>query len=959
MVDDRSAKDVFGDAVELSRELRAEFLGGACGGDSALRAEVESLLEIYDQSRGFLAAPTQCREAEAAWGPGDGSDHALGLPAEGTVIGRYRLGPLLGEGGFGVVFSAVQTAPVRRQVALKVIKLGMDTRQVVARFEIERQALAMMDHPHIAKVLDAGATETGRPYFVMDLVPGEPITAYCDRLGLSLRDRLGVFLQICSAVQHAHQKGIIHRDLKPGNILVSEQDNRPHVKIVDFGIAKATTDSGGHTRTEHRRMMGTPEYMSPEQATGSGDIDTRADVYALGSLLYELLTSVTPFDRERLCAATPGQFERILTEEHVPRPSTRRSALPGHAPADLVKALRGDLDWVVMRCLEKDRNRRYATVNGLALDIERFLRNEPVSARPPTPAYTLRKLMRRHRVAFRAAAAVAAAVLLGLAAASYGIVRASRQHARAEAVSAVLRDTLRLADPAQTRGEHWNVSDLLNQAVQRLDAGALRGQPLAEADVRATISVTYLALALHDDAEVQLTLAESILAAQRGDKHPETLRLRALRMKLLVDRGLYAEAEALSARTLPAMRRVLGSLDTDVLRTVSRRAAALRSLGRFEEAAVCGREALSGLRRTLGDHPDTADAMRTLGNVYVWIGRYNDAEHLGREAVDISTRALGPEHPETLHMTHLLGLALSKQNKFEEGVRWERFTLESRRRILPPDHPDTLRITANLGDTMTRAGRLDEAESLEREAFEGFRRTLGAGNALTISTQRTLSTVLIAQSRLTDALGVLRDAVANAEAELGLLHPETFYTQRSLGRTLSLLGESDAGVEYLKKALRAGRQIQGDDNPQTLATHTFLANALLRQGRYAEAEESARHAVEGFRRGGLPHNDDSRHAMSTLAKVLRASGRPHDALPLLEEIRGGWRGGPLEGLTAARLNYAECLLDLGRTQEARVELLEIQASVSSSDAAGEASARLHDMLRRARDSADEGGRPAE
>ena len=427
---DKLVKEIFADALEKANAAeRAAYLAQACGNDAQLRQHVEALLQAHEKAGGFLEEP-------AAVLPG--KTIALSTPLTekaGDHIGHYKLLQQIGEGGCGVVYMAEQEQPIRRRVALKVIKLGMDTKAVIARFEAERQALALMDHPNIAKVLDAGATDTGRPYFVMELVRGIKITDYCDQNNLSTEERLDLFVQICHAIQHAHQKGIIHRDIKPSNILVTVHDGKPLPKIIDFGIAKATsgqvlTDKTLFTAFE--QFIGTPAYMSPEQAEMSTlDIDTRSDIYALGVLLYELLTGRTPFDQEELVAAGLSEMRRIIREEEPLRPSTRISTLEAadqttvakrrHSePPQLIHLVRGDLDWIVMKCLEKDRTRRYETANGLAHDILCHLNNEPVLARPPSTAYRFQKLVRRNKLAFTAAAAVLMALLVGLGIAAVG-----------------------------------------------------------------------------------------------------------------------------------------------------------------------------------------------------------------------------------------------------------------------------------------------------------------------------------------------------------------------------------------------------------------------------------------------------------------------------------------------------------------------------------------------------------
>ena len=449
-------KQVFQEALERDETERAAFVEASCKDDVEARDRVMDLLEAYAGADGFLSLPGRAGERAGSAGY---VGSTIGDPSGGyvgTTIGPYKVLQVIGEGGFGTVYMAEQREPIRRRVALKLIKLGMDTKQVVARFEAERQALAMMEHPNIARVLDAGATENGRPYFVMELVHGIPITDFCDQNALSTRERLELFADVCGAVQHAHHKGVIHRDIKPSNVLVTLHDGVPVPKVIDFGVARAAdrrlTDRT--LFTEFGQFIGTPTYMSPEQASMSGlDIDTRSDIYSLGVLLYELLTGTTPYTEGQLRYVAHVEILRVLREVEPPRPSTRLSQLGesaravaklrGSEPGALERLVRGDLDWIVMKALEKDRTRRYGSASELAADIGRYFGGDPVSAGPPGTGYRLRKLVRRHRGKAAAAAAVAAAVVFGGSAAAWQAVRASAaaERARANAVFAYAAST--------------------------------------------------------------------------------------------------------------------------------------------------------------------------------------------------------------------------------------------------------------------------------------------------------------------------------------------------------------------------------------------------------------------------------------------------------------------------------------------------------------------------------------
>jgi serine/threonine protein kinase/tetratricopeptide (TPR) repeat protein len=663
--------------------------------------------------------------------------------ADPERVGPYRILARIGQGGMGVVYQAEQREPVRRTVALKLIRLGMDSEQVLARFESERQALALMDHPHVAKVLDAGTTEGGRPFFVMEFVAGEPITTFCDRLQYTTARRLELFLQACEAVQHAHQKAIIHRDLKPSNILVSDVDGKPHVKVIDFGVAKALTrkltDRTLHTLSD--QLVGTPEYMSPEQAAGSLDVDTRTDVYALGVVLYELLCGALPFDPSSLRSAGYVEIQRILRDVDPPRPSAKLSSLgavadqlaqrrQAHAE-QLTGQLRRELEWIPLKAMHKERTRRYATADQLADDVRNYLAHRPLLAGPEVLSYRARKFVRRNKGAVVAVTAVVVALLVGGIVSSALAIRLKRTadavRAEQRTTQAVLQflldDVLGGANPEVGRSADLTVKQALDNAAGAVP-GKFAAQPLVEAVVRHTFADTYLALGLPEAALPHARAAAALRRRALGDDHPETIAAQSDLGLVYHTMGNLNEAESIYRDILDRARRALGNEHRHTLTAISNLAMLYGQTGKPAEAEPLLREALAYRRRTLGDdHPDTLMLMNNLGGLLQWQKKFPEAESLFRQVLAGRRRALGADHPETLTAMTNLGGMLQEQGKLTDAEPHFREALGGRRRVLGDDHPDTLQSMHIVGRSLMRQDRPAEAEPLFAEVY---RRVPGA-----------------------------------------------------------------------------------------------------------------------------------------------------------------------------------------------------------------------------------------
>jgi serine/threonine protein kinase/tetratricopeptide (TPR) repeat protein len=760
------------------------------------------------------------------------------MPPEnvGSVIGPYKLLQQIGQGGFGVVYMAEQEKPVRRIVALKIIKPGMDTGQVVARFESERQALALMDHPSIAKVLDAGATASGHPYFVMEMVKGVPITEFCDKNHLAPEARLKLFGDVCHAIQHAHHKGIIHRDIKPSNVMVTLHDGVPVVKVIDFGVAKATVQKLTEKTlfTAYGQMIGTPEYMSPEQAEMSGlDIDTRSDVYSLGVLLYELLTGTTPLEAKRLREAGFAMMQRLIQDDEPQRPSTRLSSLgdsativAGNRGLDvkrLVQLLAGDLDWVVMKALEKDRNRRYATPGNFAEDIDRYLRHEAILARPPSTRYRLQKLVRRNRGAVLTAAVVVGALLAGTAISIWQAVRATRAEMNA-LVAAEAEGTAKREALVAAEGERKS---------KELALLAAKAENKAKDDAVARETETKAVLDFLEDK----VIAAARPKGEQGGLGPEVTLRRALEAALpFVDNGFrtqpliearlhltlgrsfrllgypkIAASQVEKARALYAKHR--GIDDPDTLQCLSELGSCVYGLGRFAESVKLREQTLALRKAKLGpDHRDTLISMLDLASSYSDVDRHAEALKLFEDVLAVRNAKLGPDHPETLSSMRSLGISYTDLGRHAEAAKLLGQTLSRQKAVLGPDHPDTLRSMYALGASYSYLGRHLDAIQLFTETLALDKSTLGPDHPETLMTMNNLAVSDNTVGRHAEALKIHEETLAIQRVKLGSSHPDTLMTLYNIAcdhaatipKSANREQESERAMTCLQQAVAAG-----------------------------------------------------------------------------------------------------------------------------------------------------------
>lgn len=946
-LDPNKIKAIFLKAVEQCEPGNwSAFLDVACEGDNNLRHRVEILLQAH-------LGVDSLFDAQACGLSSTLEQLTPILP--GTIIGPYKLLQQIGEGGMGVVFMAEQTQPVQRKVALKVIKPGMDSKQVIARFEAERQALAVMDHVNIARVIDGGTTGerrdaspsvdqrtdttllTGRPYFVMELINGVPITKYCDENHLTPRERLELFVPVCQAIQHAHQKGIIHRDIKPSNVLVTLYDGKPVPKVIDFGVAKATEQKLTERTlfTNFGTMVGTLEYMSPEQVEMSAlGVDTRSDIYSLGVLLYELLTGSTPLSRQQMKNAAYAEILRLIKDDEPPKPSTRLinsgdalasiSAQRKTEPSKLSKLMRGELDWIVMKTLEKDRNRRYETPIGLARDIQRYLADESVEACPPSASYRFRKFARRNRGKIIAVSVIVVLLILGTLGTSIGLARAleaerlasasaiaeaqQRQAAEAERDKAIIAekqakaekqradeeaaiakavksfledDLLSQANPdLNARSKKMTVEELLDKSSNRLK-NQFEQQPLVEASIRLTVGETYKKLSLFSKAQPHLERALELYRRVLGKEHNDTLVVIHYLTQLYALQGQSTKAIPLLLDALDIRQRLFGVEHRQTLNLMTELAHLYDELGQLQKA----KELYLKLQEIIDHMLKEDDPLRlsisiNLGLFYLSKGECAKAEQLFVNTLKLLCRVYGDKHSQTLICMDNLASVYSEMGQVNEAEQLYLKVLKIRRDVLG-DHQDTITTMCNLAILYQKANDLPKAEPLYEKALEMSQRLFSEDHPLTLTVMDNLASYCLKKGDIAKGASMRDQVLERRRRVLGDDHPDTLASFDQVGQHHLKQREYAKAETIILKTLEIRRQKLGKEHPHTLNSMNSLGSLYWEQGKHDKAEPIFREAWELSHRTLGPENSLTMHLLLNRAEALKGLKRYDEAEAIL------------------------------------------------------------------------------
>jgi len=849
-------------------------------------------------------------------------------------IPGFRLLQKLGEGGMGEVYEAEQLEPVRRRVALKLIKRGMESKEVLARFDSERQALALMSHPNIAQVYDAGTTTDGRPFFVMEFVPGVPLTQYCDTNRLSTAERLELFTQICNGVQHAHHKGVIHRDIKPSNVLVKIQDSKPVPKIIDFGIAKATSQrlTEQSVFTAMGEFIGTPEYMSPEQADLTGlDVDTRTDVYSLGVVLYELLVGAQPFDGRELRQEGFDEMRRKIREEEPPRPSVRLSGLGEKSttaaanrriePSTLARQLHGDIDWITMKALEKDRTRRYDSPGELAADIGRHLRDEPVLAGPPSATYRVKKFVRRHTLGVAASSLVTVAMILGIAGTTTGMIRArnaeqaaSREAETAQQVSDFLVGLFKVSDPTERSFEKVTAREMLDKGADRI-RDELTDQPLVQARLMSTIGGVYIELGIYDPAQELLEEALAIREAELPPDNPDVAESLNLLGEVYREKAEWNEAWPLYERALAIREKTLGPETQPVAAVLNNMALVLVEKGDYDEAMVLYERMLAIDRQNLEpDDPSLAISLTNIAILHVRMGDLDKARTLFERALEIREEAFGADHIFVASSLNDVGGVLNDMGDFQAALPFYERSLAVKEDVLGPDHPSVAGTLSNMGALLRTMRELERARPLLERSVAVYRKAFGPDHPDVAEPLTTLAIVNAMSGQPDAAQPMFEEALAIREGALGPNHPDVATSLNNLGVFHRSMGDNEGARPYYERALAAYENSLDPGNPRIALALSNLGNLLKDLGDYEEAEELYQRALVIREEALGPDHPDVGYTTIGLGSLYDTMGDPEQALPYVERTLQIWEEslGPEHPQVVSLLgDYANLLHRLG------------------------------------------------